>query len=163
MVQHWYSKLTATFPAAIKFPSGIQDKLSSRYQDFKALTYFQCNLILWYCEDDPKKTKVPCLKVLKRLRRVGGRFMHLFPCQLNKVFLVRFLSILFVLSSLHYRKCIFRLCSQWIYILVLGGRLTCMTNLTNNVMQCNLVLNHKLQKSALLRTGDYKGKLFLRR
>lgn len=74
---------------------------------------------------------------------------------------MRFLSILFVLSSLHYRKCILGLYSQWIYILVLGGRRTCMTNLTN-VMQYNLVLNHKLQKSVLLRTGDCREKLFLR-
>lgn len=47
-------------------------------------------------------------------------------------------SILFVLSSLHYRKCTPALCPQWIYISDVEGRLTCMTNLTNNVVQSNL-------------------------
>lgn len=87
--------------------------------------------------------------------------MHLFPCQLNKCFL----NILFVLSSLHSRGCTLGLNPQWIYILVVEGRLTCVTTLTNNVMQYNLMLNCKMRKSDIVEDWGLGtvGKLFLRR
>ena len=152
LIQLWYSKLTAAFPAVLKIPSGIQEDLCSQYWNFKAFTYFQYNLILWYYENGPKKTKMPCLKVLKKMRRVSSRVMYIFLCQLNKFVFFFFLSIFFVLSSLHYGKCTVGQCPQWIYIWVVARRLICMTNL-NIVLQYNLVLNCKMQKSGII--GDW--------
>lgn len=70
----------------------------------------------------------------EEIRRVSSKIMHVFPMSSEQgvwffCWFV-FLSILFVLSSLYYRKCTFALCPQWVYILDVEGRLTGMTNLT---------------------------------
>jgi len=86
---------------------------------------------------------VPCLQVLKRMRRVDGRIVPLFPCQLNKYFL----SILFVLSSFALPKT-----HTWplpsVNLHFSCGR---KTNVCDkfNVMRHNLVLNCKMQKNAI--------------
>lgn len=68
LIRLWSSKLKATFLAALKIPSGIQE-LCSQNWNFKAFPYIQYNQILWYYENDSKKTKMPCLKVLKKMTK----------------------------------------------------------------------------------------------
>lgn len=62
-----------------------------------------------------------------------------------------------MLSSLHYRRCTVSQYLQWIYILVVAGRLTCMVN-SNNVLQYNLVLNCKMQKGGTTKDWGTIGK-----
>lgn len=151
------SSLTATVPAVITIPSGVQEELCSQHENFQALTYFRYHLILRYYENDPKNKRCHVWNYWRDWQESAVRVCIYCLVSWKRFFGFRFLIILFVLSSLHYGKDTLGLCPQWIHILVVVGRLTFMTNLTNNVIQYNLVLNCKVQKSALLRTGDCKG------
>lgn len=156
LLQLWYSKLThsncsCSHNSPLWGPEGTllpAWELSSTH----LFPVSPDSEILWKWSQEQK---VPCLKLLKR-QESAVRVCIYCLVSWKRFFSFRFLIILFVLSSLHYGKDTLGLCPQWICILVVG-RLTFMTNLTNNVIQYNPVLNCKVQKTALLRTGDCKG------